>query len=127
MGSPERDPYLHVVEHAGGRARALDRPQRFTRSAQLGNPPGYGDEYVPPPQSFPPTGSQQQIPDHYAPQQQNPDHYSQQQFSDHYASQQPSTEPPRPPRRPGHSDWEVCLRFPFGRLRFGGFIGWESD
>lgn len=73
MGSPERDPHLHVVEHAGGRARALDRPQRFTRSAQLGNPPGYGDEYagygdeyVPPPQSLPPTWSPQQFPDHYA-------------------------------------------------------------
>lgn len=116
MGISERDPHLHVVEHAGGRARALDRPQRFTRSAQLGNPPGYGDAYVPPPRSLPPTWSQQQIPDHY-PQQQFPDHYPQQQL----------TEPPRPPRRPGHSDWEVCLRFPFGRLRFGGFIGWEPD
>lgn len=44
MGISERDPSLHVVEQVGERRRALDRPQRLTRSAQLGNPPGYRDE-----------------------------------------------------------------------------------
>ena len=122
MGISERDPNLQVVEQVGERRRALDRPQRLTRSAQLGNPPGYRDECggsfhqvsgqasvsgsapdehnpftqeFPQPQQAPPARVPEQFPDQYQPQ----------RFGE-------SPRPPRPsqsPRRPGYSDWEgVC-------------------